>query len=154
MMNKILPRSGFTLIELIVVITIIGMMAAATTFSYRATLVSSRDSRRKSDLEQIRAALELYKSNNNIYPATLAIDCAATGGLTDTASNTYLSTVPKDPRCASQTYYYAQLSAGADYTLGSMLEAPGTSTCAVVVDCSATAGVQNCNYCVGPYGQK
>lgn len=144
---------GFTLIELIVVISIIAVLAAATTFSYRASLIASRDARRKTDLEQIRAALELYKSNNNIYPVA-TIDCNSSGAFTDGGGNTYLSSIPKDPKCTTQSYYYGQLSAGADYTLGSILESPGSSTCTVVVDCSPAAGTQNCNYCVGPYGQK
>jgi general secretion pathway protein G len=150
---KIRYTLGFTLIELIVVVAIIGILTATTTFSYRATLVSSRDARRKADIENIRTALELYRSNNNIYPATasFSLDCASGGGLTDGAGNTYLSSKPRDPRCTSQTYYYTQLSSGADYTLGAMLEAPDTSSCG---DCSATAGTQACNYCMGPYGKK
>lgn len=150
---KYLHRSGFTLIELLIVVTIISVIGAVTTFSYRASLISSRDARRKADIEQIRAALELYRSNNNIYPDStiFTLDCSTGGGLSDAGGNTYLSSKPTDPRCTSQSYYYTQLSAGADYTLGAMLEVPSTSSCG---DCSATAGTQACNYCMGPYGQK
>lgn len=144
-------RRAFTMLELLVVITIIATLATISTFSYRATLISSRDARRKSDIEQIRGALELYRSNNNIYPATLSTACGTSTGLTDGSGNTYMSVIPKDPQCTAQQYYYVQLSAGADYTLGADLETTGTSSCG---DCSATAGTQICNYCMGPYGSK
>lgn len=148
-------KQGFTLIELIVVVSIISIIAAISTFSYRSSLINSRDARRKTDIEQVRAALELYRSDANTYPTTagFSLDCAATGGLIF-GSNVYLSLQPRDPKCAGQTYYYTQLSSGADYTIGTMLEAPGTSTCTVTYDCSVTAGTQACNYCMGPFGQK
>ncbi|OGE07316.1 hypothetical protein A2615_00525, partial [Candidatus Curtissbacteria bacterium RIFOXYD1_FULL_41_36] len=52
-------RRGFTLIELLVVITIIGILAAIAIVSYGGTQERARDSRRKSDLDAIKKALEL-----------------------------------------------------------------------------------------------
>ncbi|NMB83758.1 type II secretion system protein [Candidatus Roizmanbacteria bacterium] len=154
-------REGFTLIEILVVATIIVLLATGTTISYSGFSKQSRDSKRKADLEQIRSAIEMYRSNNtnNSYPAT-AMNCSSSGGITE-GTNTYLSTIPKDPKCTTQSYYYSPVdSAGGacdgsasdpcvNYTLGAKLENGGTD-CATN---SCGSGV-NCNYCVGPYGQK
>lgn len=72
----ILRIGGFTLIELIVVITIIGIMSGVGALAYQKSVRQSRDERRKVDLESIRSALELYRSNqvNGNYPmATTAL---------------------------------------------------------------------------------
>jgi general secretion pathway protein G len=137
-------KKSFTLIEILVVATIIGLLAAGAAVSYSQFSKQSRDAKRKADLEQIRAALEMYRSNNNSYPTTITISCSSSGGITD-ASNTYLSQIPKDPKCSTYTYY-GSISTN-DYTLAAYLEAGGT-TC-VAGQCGG-----NCNYCVGPYGQR
>jgi len=60
-------KKSFTLIEILVVATIIALLATAATITYAQLTKQSRDARRKTDLEQIRAALEMYRSNNNQY---------------------------------------------------------------------------------------
>ena len=137
-------RQSFTLIEILVVATIIALLAAGAAVSYSQINKQSRDAKRKADLEQIRAALEMYRSNNNVYP-TITINCSSSGGITDANGITYLSSIPKDPKCNTYTYYYSTTSS--DYTLGAYLETGGTS-------CGVNCGEVNCNYCVGPYGQK
>lgn len=136
-------KKSFTLIEILVVSTIIALLAATASVSYSQLNKQSRDAKRKTDLEQIRAALEMYRSNNDVYPA-LTINCSSSGGITD-AQGTYLSLIPKDPKCSTYSYYYS--TSGSDYTLGAYLESGGT-------DCVAGQCGGNCNYCVGPYGQK
>ena len=55
---------GFTLIELLVVISIIGILAGLTLTGFSAARKNARDTQRKSDLAQYKAALEAYAANN------------------------------------------------------------------------------------------
>lgn len=128
---------GFTLIEILVVITIIVLMTATTVVTYSTFLKQSRDARRKADLGQISAALEMYRSTNDTYPIA---------GLSDLVAPTvYLQSVPVDPKNPTYTYYYS--GAVSDYTLGAYLENGGAI-------CAAGQCGGGCNYCLGPYGQK
>lgn len=89
-------KQGFTLIELLVVIAIIAIMITVGTVSYQRSLRLARDSKRKTDLEQIRQALETYRSENGVYPTT------AEG--TAVLDPDYITTVPTGPK--SDTYDY------------------------------------------------
>lgn len=59
---------GFTLIELLVVIAIIGVLAAVGMVSYSVAGKGARDARRKTDIETIRQALVMYRSEFGCYP--------------------------------------------------------------------------------------
>ena len=59
---------GFTLMELMVVIIIMGILIALGLTSYKSTQIKSRDIRRKNDLSQIAKALELYYNDYGQYP--------------------------------------------------------------------------------------
>ena len=148
-MNK--ASAAFTLVEILVVTSIIGLLAAAGTVTYTAFTKNSRDARRKADLEQIRGAAELYRSNSqtNSYPAEdeIVFNCPGSGALTDVANNTYMSKVPNDPKCPTYTYYY-EVGSDGNYKMGAFLEGGGGT------DCSVSCGGANCNYCVGPYGEQ
>src|SRR3989338_3663907 len=56
-------KSAFTLIELLIVITIIGILASLTLASFGNAQAKGRDGVRKSDLAQMKRALELAKSD-------------------------------------------------------------------------------------------
>jgi len=68
-------QKGFTLLELLVVIGIIGILVGIGTISYQSAQEKSRDSRRRSDLKAISNALEQYYADNDgSYPSDA--DCA------------------------------------------------------------------------------
>lgn len=67
---------GLTLIELMVVISIIGILAAVGMGSYQSSLKSARDGKRKVDIKQIRSALEMYYADYGTYPPSpCGYDC-------------------------------------------------------------------------------
>ncbi len=135
-------RKSFTLIELLVVATIIALLATAAFVSYSQFSKQARDARRKTDLEQIRSALELYRSNVGDYPASLTFGSALTDG-----TNTYLQKVPNDPMYATYNYVYTYSSGS--YSLDAHMEAQTGANCG-----ASTCGTGiSCNYCMGPYGQ-
>lgn len=142
---------SFTMIEILVVATIIGILAAISSTSYSQFSKQSRDARRKADIEQIRAAVEMYRSNNDSYPLSgsdLTIDCSSTD-FQDAGGVMYMSKVPLDPKCPAQKYFYESLD-GSTYTIAATLE--GSSVCTSPP--AAGSCTVDCNYCFGPYGQQ
>lgn len=72
--NLKLKQKGFTLIELLVVIAIIGILAGFIIASFNSAQEKARDSQRKSDLDALKKALELAKTDSKggaYYPADL-----------------------------------------------------------------------------------
>ncbi|MCK4520480.1 type II secretion system protein [Candidatus Parcubacteria bacterium] len=61
-------KKGFTLIELLVVIAVIGVLSSIVLVSLSGARDRARDAIRKSDMSQIRKALEVYWSTYEHYP--------------------------------------------------------------------------------------
>lgn len=118
---KKIKNKGFTLVELLVVISILGILASVTLVAFRSSQIKGRDTKRKSDLKQIAASLELYYSDYNQYPDDSAGKIAAcpstsstacpwgSGEFTDTKT-IYFRTLPEDP--SDYTYYYRIIDSG------------------------------------------
>jgi len=62
-------RKGFTLIEVLTTITIIGILVGITAMAYGSSLKRSRDGQRKVDQDTIKNALEQYYLDNKHFPA-------------------------------------------------------------------------------------
>ena len=75
---------GFTLIELMVTISIIGILTAVIFASFDQARQQSRDKVRKADLKLLQLAVESYRAQNDQYPAqgcgTAGSDFAGPGG--------------------------------------------------------------------------
>jgi prepilin-type N-terminal cleavage/methylation domain-containing protein len=114
MINKKNP--AFTLIEVLVAVTIIAVLTAIGVVSYASANRNSRDAKRLSDVEQIRAALEMYRADVGQYPESITPGDSLVSG-----SNTYMSPIPQDPKPSSGCEY-SYISDGQNYTLGVCLE--------------------------------
>lgn len=122
------PKRAFTLVELLIVIAIVAILVAIGSISFVSAMKQSRDTRRKADLEQIRGALETFRSENGIYPST------ATG--LSSLSPDYITTLPEDPSNPATPYLYTDTSSGdsISYELCATLE--------------SETGAESCNYIV------
>ncbi len=121
---------AFTLIEVLVAVTIIAVLTAIGVVSYVSANRNARDSKRLSDVEQIRAALEMYRADQGEYPASITF-----GGSLVSGSNTYMSPIPNDPRP----------SAGGEYSY-----TPGDENYTLTIYSEKTST----NRCFGPLGEK
>ncbi len=93
---SVLQQLGFTLIELMVVVAIIGMLLAAGLASYTSVQKTARDGRRIQDVKAIQDALEQYRGVYGTYPtetggATAAINITALPAATVTLLRTYFA---------------------------------------------------------------
>lgn len=134
------------MIELLIVMVIIAILATLSLFALVGTRESSRDARRRSDLESIRSALELYKADCGSYPGTFGFPLPGsqlTGATCSTPnSNVYMQSVPGDPLGSPVgTYYYNSPTANT-YSLCARLEETPASPGCTTADCG-TAGLCN-----------
>ena len=106
-------KSAFTLLEILVVVGLIGLLTAIGSFGYVNYAQKARDSRRQIDMQQLRSALELYRSNNSegVYPTAAEYGSGTSSVL---VSSGLVQTIPVDPRGAA--YTYTPLPAGCDNT--------------------------------------
>jgi len=63
-----LSRKGFTLVELLVVVAIIGILTTIAVVALSGARQKARDTKRVADVRQIHTSLELYNNNSNGYP--------------------------------------------------------------------------------------
>ena len=128
-----MKKNGFTLVELIIVVTILGIMAAIVIPTFQGNVATAKESASKTNLMTIRAQIELYKLQHNGYTpgyvivagppnptpiATVSLQLIGTTMVTGQAStNTvpanpflygpYLKKIPKNPFNNSSTIAYS-----------------------------------------------
>lgn len=113
LLKHIKGQSGFTLIELIVVISIIGILSSLLVANFMNVRYKTRDGVRKKDLEQIRLALETYRIDAGEYPVriypTTPSECTGDSSI-QLGSTIYMEKVPCDPSDGTVKYTYTRTS--------------------------------------------
>ena len=150
-------EGGFTLIEMVIVIVVIGILMGVAFQSVSGFQQNARDTRRLADLKKTQTFLELYYGKCGHYPTTGACGTptAAAGTLTwmGTTGNTLqnrlsevvnASDVPDDPLTALN-YTYRHSGSGTEYVIAADTERVGTNKTV-----TGTVLTVNCNtlYCV------
>lgn len=119
---KSILRPGFTLVELLIVIAIVGILATMLTTNLQSARARARDSRRKQDFLTIQQALRLYYNDHAAFPLTANLSWGSALQSAD-GNNTYLSVLPYDPSSTSTSpISYQYYSTGPTYILGINLE--------------------------------
>jgi general secretion pathway protein G len=80
-------EKGFTLVELLIVISLISILAAMGLVQYRNSVVATKEATLKTDLFRMRDAIDQYYADKGKYPSSL--DSLVTDG--------YLRKLPEDP---------------------------------------------------------
>jgi len=94
-------KFGFSLIESLVVIAIIGLRSTLSVLAINSARVKARDTKRKADLRNIKVALELYYNDNGVYPPAGGCAYGSNCYVYSTAGNNWIpalaSYMPKQP---------------------------------------------------------
>ncbi len=124
-MNRIAPRTqaGFTLLEIIVVITIIAILAAYIAPKVAGRADDARISKAKNDIQVLESALELYRLDNYSYPTTeqglRALVEKPSDDLKNWKQGGYVKKLRKDPW--GNDYHYARPGRdGSEYEIYSL----------------------------------
>jgi general secretion pathway protein G len=82
---------GFSLLELLIVVSIVGILASVAEPAYHGTVRKAREATLRQDLFILRDLLDQYRADKGQYPKALA----------ELVSGGYLRTMPVDPITAS-----------------------------------------------------
>lgn len=146
---------GFTLVELLIVIAIIGVLSALLMANFIGVRQRARDAQRKANVRQIQSALELYRSDQSRYPKSDGLEYPNTCNIpsplkvgTDPNTVTYMSNIPCDPNGVnyqynSGKYYYYSLD-GSIYTLAACLENTGDVSAEITSTAPTPLAVGTC----------
>ncbi|KKT34810.1 MAG: General secretion pathway protein G [Candidatus Gottesmanbacteria bacterium GW2011_GWB1_44_11c] len=166
------PR-GFTLVEILITIIIMGILAVLGISMFRSTQKKGRDFNRKAGLSALSKALESYMNDKGVYPPSLdgKILWCGTAELPESACSwgdpftdvttpedertVYMTSLPKDSQ--GLRYYYEAVEIDGlrkGYRLYARLEneedpdipTAGGNPSHYTVDCSSDATVRYCNY--------
>ncbi len=113
-------KQGFTLMELLVTIAILGILATVGWGQYRTSQEKARDAQRKADLDNIARALEMYYNDLQRYPSSLIWGFPLEHDL-GSEIIVYMKKVPEDPS-SDQDYCYQTDLGGSYFKLYAKLE--------------------------------
>jgi prepilin-type N-terminal cleavage/methylation domain-containing protein len=123
-----MKKSAFSLIELLVVVSVLGILTALLLPNLVGMRLRARDAAKKQDLGQLKTALRMYYNDFQNYPASSGSGqimgcgsgttaCPNSDGSFSAGSNMYMKTMPD-----TEGMSYAQQAAGDSFLLSVALE--------------------------------
>lgn len=89
-----MQQTGFTLVELIMVIVIIGLLASIIVPQFVSQRVTATESATRANLENLRTAISLYFTTEGSYPTSTTLDELYDGNAP--SGNTYIRQIPNE----------------------------------------------------------
>lgn len=116
-------RSGFTIVELLIVIVVIGILAAITIVAYNGTQARGKYTANQSSLNQINKLIQLYYADNGVYPGN-TIYTGTGGSFIPGLVPTYTASLPTIADMGTGDYW-AYITNSTDYKLVRLTTSPG-----------------------------
>jgi type II secretion system protein G len=124
--------SAFTLVELLVVISIIGILSSIGLFTFTSSQLRARDAARKADIKNVDTALRVYYNDKGEYPdddsSFRIMGCGASGtsvcqwgSIWQAGTTVYMNKMPKDSLSPTRNYRYTFVDED-NFTLQACLE--------------------------------
>lgn len=137
---------GFTLLELLIVVAIIGILTSIVLVSLGTAREKSRDAARAAQAQEIVKALEFYYTQNGSYPPAAAGGENLIGIEAELVDGEHMGSIPIDSVYGAAGYYYC--SSGNAYVLAVNTERDngGSEYCSIVRGGGSNYG---CNYTGG-----
>jgi general secretion pathway protein G len=95
--KKMRTRKGFTLVEILIVVVILGILAAIVIPQFTNASTEAKESNLKSNLQTVRAQLELYKLRNNDLAPLDETTFVSVMTVKDINGMCYLPAIPVNP---------------------------------------------------------
>jgi prepilin-type N-terminal cleavage/methylation domain-containing protein len=158
LVNNCRNWKGFTLVELLVVMAILGVLVTLVAGGFRTAQMRGRDAQRKSDLKELANSLELLYSDYNEYPGEISGRMAAcpyvlgagtacvwgSSEMTD-GKTVYFKTVPADPNSSSFYLYRVPDTANQKFQLFARLENTQDQD---IITTAYSCGTELCNFAI------
>jgi len=146
-------HSGFTLVEILVALAIIGLIMGIATISFGMIRQKSRDIKRLKDINSVQAALQMYFYNEGQYPDAITFGSTLTGS---SSSSTYMAILPQNPTpkndgiCPNNEYSYQTTATSTSYRVDFCLSTAVGNT-AAGKKCATPQGILNQSCCSLPF---
>jgi len=145
-------RQGFTLVELLIVIAIMGILTSITVSQFVTAKKKANDVSRKSDLNSISKALQMYFADYGVMPSAsvdgkIVINNVSLnwGGEFVDGSYVYMKVLPAEKNTAISPYCYKTDAEKKKYAIFAQLENTGDKECGTPVNNAYQCGTQT--YC-------
>ena len=102
-----MPRNarGFTLVELMIVVAIIGILVSITVPLYANVTARSRIAKAQADIRSLVSAVSIYESHMSVYPSALTDLTAVVTSPSGLTAGPFMASIPTPPSTAWGSAY-------------------------------------------------
>jgi prepilin-type N-terminal cleavage/methylation domain-containing protein len=119
---------GFTIVELLIVIVVIGILALLVITTYSGIQAKARNAKRQTDIQSIQTQLEAFFSQNGYYPSLTNMNDESNGGFLDTNMKSLDRNALIDPSNPTQSNQLATAPAAKVYSY-QVYQSDGKTSC-------------------------